>query len=376
MLNYIKYYLVALLSLWLIPSFFLGGYWLWSGFIIPSLVAVLGDALLGDEPSEEEVRYPKLLELPLYWALPILSLVLLSLAWISGSGTTDFLGMGAALNLVLPFDVFEARANNTFFTYLGAVFSAGFMLATYGTNVAHELTHRTHSPWAMIQGRWLFSMSCNADFAIEHVYGHHVNVGTQKDPATARRGENVYAFILRSTLMGHVSAWHLELKRLKNRGYSPWSWRNQMLTGYAMSLCWIALFAWAGGVPGLVLFFGVAIIAKSLLEIVNFMEHYGLSREEGEPVMPHHSWNSNKRMSGILLFSLTRHSAHHENGSVPFWELSAYEHQAPTLPLGYLSTVFVCLVPFLWRRHIEAELRAWEHPDGNELLENGGIADA
>ena len=371
MLNYLQYYLVAFLTLLIVPSIYLGGAWLWLGFVATNLVIILGDALLGNDTNAIEVRYPKLLELPLHFALPILGMVMLSLAWVSGEGSQDLLGIGAFLNSVVPYDVFAARESTTGLHYLGGVLSVGFLVAGFGTNVAHELTHRTHSRLSMITGRWLLSMSCNADFSIEHVYGHHVNVGTERDPATAKRGDNIYAFIVRSSWLGHLSAWELELRRLKNRGYHPASWHNQMLTGYAMSLCWLGLFVWAGGWLGAVFFLGQAFMAKSILEIVNFMEHYGMSRKEGERVMPHHSWNSNKRMSGMILFSLTRHSAHHENGALPFWELEAYAEDAPTLPWGYLSTIFICLVPPLWRWHIDASLRKWEAQYGGDLVTHG-----
>lgn len=376
MFTYIQYYLIAVLALFAIPAIYMGGHWLWSGFILMNAVIILGDALLGEDTSERSVRYPKILEIPLHLALPILTCILVSFAWASGQGTADFLGIGKFLNPYLPMDLIAARANTSGFDYLGGVLSVGFLVAGFGTNVAHELTHRTHSRFSMITGRWLLSMSCNADFSIEHVYGHHVNVGTAIDPATAKRGDNVYSFIMSSTMLSHLSAWNLEARRLKNRGHHIASWHNQMLTGYAMSLCWMLVFALAGGVLGVVLFLGQAFLAKAILEIVNYMEHYGMYRHEGEPVMPHHSWNSNKRMSGMILFSLTRHSAHHENGALPFWELSAYEEDTPTLPMGYLSSIFICLVPFLWRKHIDPGLTQWDDQHGHAVPDSAGLSDA
>ena len=211
----------------------------------------------------------------------------------------------------------------------------------------------------MLEGRWLLSASCNADFAIEHVYGHHVNVGSVGDPATARKGENVYKFAIRSTVFGHISAWKHELKRLRKKAYSPVSLKNRMITGYIMSLLWCAVFYIAGGVFGLMLFLCQATVAKFILEVVNYMEHYGLSRKPGQPVGPEHSWNTNHRMSSMVLFSLTRHSAHHEKPMVKFWKLNPYA-DAPQMPHGYLTSLVICLIPPLWYRTINPVLNKWE----------------
>ena len=125
-------------------------------------------------------------------ALPLVALLLLSFAWASGSGTQDFLDIGQLLTGLFSYDFFAARNGSVWFDYVGALLGVGFMVAGYGTNVGHELIHRIKDRIAMLEGRWLLSASCNADFAIEHVYGHHVTVGTDADPATARRGENMY----------------------------------------------------------------------------------------------------------------------------------------------------------------------------------------
>ena len=211
----------------------------------------------------------------------------------------------------------------------------------------------------MLEGRWLLSASCNADFAIEHVYGHHVTVGTDKDPATARKGENVYTFAIRSTVFGHISAWRLEGQRLRKKGLSHFSFQNRMFSGYIMSICWCFLFYIAGGVFGIILFLCQAAIAKFILEIVNYMEHYGLFRKSEQPIGPEHSWNTNYRMSSMVLFSLTRHSSHHKKPMVKFWELNPHA-DAPQMPYGYLTTLIICLIPPLWYRTINPNLNKWE----------------
>ncbi len=359
MYHYLKYFLTPTVTVATFAGVFLGGNFMWLGIGIFTLLLIGGDYLLGEDISKPDYKYPALLSLPLLIALPLLTATLAALAWASGAPGTDLLGIGALLERLFAYDFLAARSANTGLGYCGGLLSVAFVIAGYGTNVAHELTHQTQSRWKMILGRWLLSMSCNADFSIEHVYGHHVTVGTREDPATARRGESVYAFSLRSTVLGHLNAWRLELERLRKRGYGVFSRRNRMLTGYLMSLVWIGLFAHAGGMSGVGFFLAQAVVAKFLLEIVNYMEHYGLVRDPSDPVLPRHSWNTNKRMSGITLYTLTRHSAHHERGSLPFWKLDPYP-EAPQMPQGYLTTIVICLIPPLWYRVMSARLDDWD----------------
>ena len=359
MTKYMKYYIVPFLSLSVLIGIFLGGHWMWLGLAVLFVVVIGGDAVLGEDASQPEYSHPWLIELPLHLALPLIIILLLSFAWTTGSVREDFLGIGKLLSGLFSYDFLAARDSNMWSDYVGAVLGVGFVVAGYGTNVGHELTHRIKDRVAMLEGRWLLSASCNADFAIEHVYGHHVTVGTDEDPATARKGENVYAFAIRSTVFGHISAWKHELKRLRKKAYSTVSLKNRMITGYFMSILWCAIFYTAGGAFGLILFLCQAAFAKFILEVVNYMEHYGLSRNEGQPVGPEHSWNTNHRMSSMVLFSLTRHSAHHEKPKVKFWELDAYE-DAPQMPYGYLTTLVICLIPPLWYRIITPGLNKWE----------------
>ena len=216
MTKYMKYYIVPFLSLSVLIGIFLGGHWMWLGLAVLFVVVIGGDAVLGEDASQPEYSHPWLIELPLHLALPLIIILLLSFAWTTGSVREDFLGIGKLLSGLFSYDFLAARDSNMWSDYVGAVLGVGFVVAGYGTNVGHELTHRIKDRVAMLEGRWLLSASCNADFSIEHVYGHHVTVGTDEDPATARKGENVYTFFIRSTVFGHISAWKHELKRLRN----------------------------------------------------------------------------------------------------------------------------------------------------------------
>ena len=108
-----------------------------------------------------------------------------------------------------------------------------------------------------------------------------------------------------------------------------------------------------GGIKGLLIFILCAFIAKCLLEVINYTEHYGLVREPNKPVEIRHSWNSNNILSSILLYNVTRHSAHHQKANLKFWELDAYPN-APSMPYGYLSMLYIAIfLPFVYRKIME-----------------------
>lgn len=357
MAKYLKFYLTPFLVVLITLSLLMSGGWMWSGMIISLILVVGGDSLLKKELSSPQFSHVFWLELPLFLSLPLLTLVLLALAW--NCSQFDFLRIGQVLSLVTGRDWVAARNANSAWNYVGGVLTAGITVAAYGTNSAHELAHQFNKKAYVQVSRWVLSMSANPDFSIEHVFGHHVNVATDQDPASARLGENVYSFFVRSTVMGHLSAWKIERARLKKKRQSVLLWHNQMLTGYAMTLCWIALFGYAGGAFGIFIFFCQAVFAKFLLEVVNYMEHYGLKRKKGQAVRPEHSWNSNHPMSYYILYSLVRHSAHHERAQVRFWKLNPYP-KSPEMPYGYFTTVLLCLLPPFWFASIHPRLEQYQ----------------
>lgn len=357
MTKYIRFLTAYVPLFTTLAGFFLGGAWMWLGFLVSYWFSILGDALFGEDTSTPEFRDGRPLDLMLYFAVPGMIAVLVSFAWTFAAG--DPLGLGAAVTALTGYDALAAKASNGAFAYVGAVMSAGIAFAYIGTNVGHELCHRTWDRLALATGRWLLALSWDAQFAIEHVYGHHTHVCTPKDPATARRGETVYGFVVRSTFGQMASAWEIEARRLGRLTKPVWSPANRIIRGHLMSLALLAACVAIGGPWAGAAFVGAAIYAKLYLEIVNYMEHYGLVRVPGTPVQPHHSWNTNRRISSILLFNLTRHSDHHANAGRPYWQLRPYEG-APRMPFGYLTTIVVTLVPPLWHRIMVPKLRHWD----------------
>ena len=146
---------------------------MWLGFFVLLLLFTVGDAFLSEDIKKPQYKYPFLIEIPLYLALPILISILVVFAWSTGSNDFDLFNISLFLSYFFEYDFIGSRNCNNFIHYLGGVLSVAFTIAGIGTNIGHELTHRTNKKIDVLFGRWMFSMSCNADFSIEHVYGHH-----------------------------------------------------------------------------------------------------------------------------------------------------------------------------------------------------------
>ncbi|MEL6123072.1 MAG: alkane 1-monooxygenase, partial [Bacteroidota bacterium] len=189
-------------------------------------------------------------------------------------------------------------------------------------------------------------------FNIEHNRGHHKWVSTPHDPASSRYGESVYRFWLRTVSGSFISACRIERDDAKRHGYAVWSLKNKMVLFIIIQLGYLlfvgVVFGWAI-VP---LAIGMAVAGFTLLEVVNYIEHYGLTRQKlasgrYEPVQPHHSWNSDHYFGRILLYELTRHSDHHYKSSRKYQVLRHLD-ESPQMPLGYPASMLMSLLPPLW----------------------------
>ncbi|MCO4743291.1 MAG: alkane 1-monooxygenase [Proteobacteria bacterium] len=235
--------------------------------------------------------------------------------------------------------------------WAGVLLSTALMTGGGGINVAHELMHRTDKR-DRAMAEWLMTMTSYTHFCVEHVLGHHRNVATFEDPATSRRGETVYAFIPRVIAGTIRSAWALEGERTKRRGIPWWSLRNRRLR-YALDLVAVAVaIGLVFGPLALAFFWAQGVLAFTLLEVINYVEHYGLLRAKlangkYERVRPEHSWNANFQVSNGWLFNLQRHADHHANASRPYYHLRALQ-EGPQLPFGYPIAILLALVPPAW----------------------------
>lgn len=239
----------------------------------------------------------------------------------------------------------------TWMEIFGRISAMGLICGVFGINVAHELGHRSSSlaKWCSLT---LLLSSLYMHFRIEHNRGHHKKVATLDDPATARFGEGIYRFWLRSIVMSYVSAWSIQLSELK-RSNSPFlSLKNEMLCyQVAHLLLLLVVYSWGSWV--LVGYFAsAALLGILLLETVNYIEHYGMLRERKgefryENVLPAHSWNSDHVMGRLMLFELTRHSDHHHNSKKKYQSLDS-RSDAPAMPTGYPGMMVIALIPPLW----------------------------
>jgi alkane 1-monooxygenase len=355
--HYLKFTLFYLLSILTVIAILLGSDWIWITYLVSSVFIIFGDTYFGDDLSIPDYKQSGPLTVQLWLALPLLTLLMFVSIW--SVSPSDTFGFGVWLNTIVDYDFVEAKQNTVLWQHAIAVFYVGLMIAMMGTVTAHELVHRTWDRTSMIIGRWLLAFSFDSNFSIEHVYGHHLNVATTNDPATAPRGRNVYQHIVKSTVEGNLSAWRIEAKRLKRRKMPIYSIRNTFIRGLLMSLTLLIFTFLIADWAGLTFFILAGCWGKALLEITNYMEHYGLVRNNKSPVAPRHSWNTNKKITSWSMFNLSRHSHHHAQGHVPFHKLKPYP-EAPMMLNGYLATLSVTLIPPLWFKLMQPKLEEWD----------------
>jgi alkane 1-monooxygenase len=328
-----------------------GVFW-WTGPFFMYVVTPLIDALRGEDaasPPEaalaalEADRYYRWLVF-LYVPLQYAALVA-ACAWWAGGALSWMESLGLALTI-------------------GGV--GGIAI-----NTAHELGHKRGRA-----ERWLskvaLAQTFYGHFYVEHNRGHHVQVATPEDPSSARLGESFWAFLPRTVCGGLASAWSLEAKRLRRLGRGTWSVHNDVLNAWAMSVALFAVLVGAFGAAVVPWLAFQALFGLSLLEVVNYIEHYGLLRQKTpggryERCRPEHSWNSNHIASNVLLYHLQRHSDHH---AWPTRRYQALRHHdaAPQLPAGYPGMILLAYVPPLWRRVMDPKVLA--HYGGDASLAN------
>ena len=249
---------------------------------------------------------------------------------------------------LLAFFLYRVNQTTDTITLVGYIFSFGLMCGVLGINVAHELGHRAKKS-EQNMAKALLLTSLYLHFFIEHNRGHHKNVSTQEDPATSRYNEPIYLFWPRSIIFGFISAWQLEAKRLKAKSISAFSLKNEMLQFQLIQATTLVVIGFTLGILPLIAFLGSALFGILLLETVNYIEHYGLSRQlqpSGlyERVKSTHSWNSNHILGRMMLFELSRHSDHHYIASRKY-QILRHHDESPQMPTGYPGMMLLSLVP-------------------------------
>ena len=324
-------YLVVPIVIWI--SLVVGGWWSYFAVafafgLIPVLEVLLPENAKNLSDTEEEIaKKDKAYDIMLYLTYPIQYFTLVY-----------FLYRVSFTHVEL-------------YERIGMILAFGISCGILGINAAHELGHRI-GKWERFMAKQLLLSAQYMHFYIEHNRGHHKNVSTDEDPASARYGEWLYFFWARSVIFSYVGAWKLEADRMRKMGKSVFHYENEMLQflcfQMALNLAVLLVTGWIG----LACYLSAAFLGILLLETVNYIEHYGLRRKKQgadyyEKVMPHHSWNSDHILGRLMLFELTRHSDHHYMASRKFQVLRHFEN-SPQMPAGYPAMMVLAFVPPLW----------------------------
>lgn len=338
---WISYLLIPLL--WF--SALVGGWWIllvplstWWAFAV--LDRLTGLNLENADPDTSEDQLSWYILLTKYWA-PAQFITLYGLIWYTTH--TDHLST---------------------IEKIGLFFGMGVISGTIGINYSHELMHQKGKIERWL-GDILLAMVLYSHFRSEHLLVHHRYVGTPRDPVTARYNEGFHRFYPRVLRQSLVSAFNAERNKLARKDL-PWSdFTNPFWRYWALQVAILLLAALIGGWAGLALFLVQAGTAIWQLELVNYVEHYGLTRKylgdgKYEHVRPRHSWNASQKASNWLLINLQRHSDHHFKPSRRFPLLQHHaEEAAPQLPYGYPVMTVAAMIPPLWRRVMNPRVRAW-----------------
>lgn len=320
--------------------------------LLPALDLFFGPD--GSNPPDEVMDYlenDKYYRYCVYAYIPFQYASLIFACYLLTAHDLSWLGIDGGLSLI---------------SKIGLTLSVG-VVGGVGINTAHELGHKKES-----LERWLskitLAQTFYGHFYIEHNRGHHARVATPEDPASSRYGEPFWAFLPRSVWGALTSSWEIEATRLRRRNERVWSIHNDVLNAWLMSVVLfgvlVAVFGWAV-LPFLII---QAVYGFSLLETVNYLEHYGLLRAKAaggkryvRPT-PEHSWNSDHIVTNIFLYHLQRHSDHHANPTRRYQTLRSMDG-APNLPSGYASMIGLAYFPPLWRKVMDH--RVLDHFDGD-----------
>lgn len=234
--------------------------------------------------------------------------------------------------------------------YVGLTLTVGAVNGV-AINTGHELSHK-HDATDRFFSMLALAPTGYTHFAVEHPFGHHKRVATPEDPASSRMGETFWQFLPRTVIGGFKSAYEIEKRRLERKGKSFWCLENELLQGWAMSAGLFGALTVFGGPRAVPFLVGQAAYGASLLEVINYIEHYGLQRQKDakgryERTRPEHSWNSNEIVSNLFLYQLQRHSDHHAHPTRSFQALRHFDN-TPQLPGGYASLLLPAYFPSWW----------------------------
>lgn len=315
---------------------------LWLFVLLWYFVFPLADVVMGEDTSNPpDFAIPKLESDPYYRMITLFHVPLVVMVFV-------FLGW------------FVTNFELSWWGYFASAILAGY-IGGHGINIGHELGHKRHKldKW---MAKIVLAPAAYGHFFIEHNRGHHKHVATPEDPASAKMGESIYRFALRELPGGLSRAYYVEKERMKNKGKSAWSIKNEFIQTMSMTFAfYLSMLLWLGleVLPFLLI---AALWSIWQLTSANYVEHYGLKRKvlpsgRYERPQPHHSWNSNHVFSNWALFHLQRHSDHHANATRSYQSLRHFDH-LPSLPNGYFGMFLIAYIPWLWFRVMDKRLVA------------------
>jgi len=336
----LKYFGVFIVSSTVIISFISRGIWTYLPIIFSFVLIPFIELLFKPDPANSSAKKKEQLKKDPFFNLLLYSIVLVQVGFL-----VAFL---FAIQEALPL-----------LDLIGRITAFGIMCGIFGINVGHELGHKKKR-WQQFLGEILLLTSLETHFLPYHNSGHHYNVATPKDPATARKNESVFTFWFRSQIGSYFQAWQLEGKKLNKKGKSYFSTANRMLfyTIFQVLLLCTIYFFFDGST--VFLFICAALFGIAMLETVNYIEHYGLLRKKNdkgryERVQPHHSWNSDHQIGRSILFELSRHSDHHYKANKSYQLLDSMPN-SPQMITGYPGMMILALCPPLWFKVMNKKL--------------------
>jgi len=337
-MGYLRYYLGNVFTLLGVVGFALGGSWVWLGAATFPLLVALDLSFIRPDFSERNLRHPRLADVPLYLHLP-LQVALMALA-------------ARRIGLIVAADVFSPGQ------LAGCVLGAAWLGTLPNGPAAHELFHR-RGPLPRLVAHLMTVAVGDPVRRLAHLRGHHVQFGEGADPDTARRGETLYAFVLRAGIFSSVYGYRSERHRLALAGRWLFSWRGDPARSVALVLAALAGLYALGGWAAAGLMALAFILSRLLLEGFNYFQHYGLVRVPGSRHATRHTWSHLSPVVRAVSFEITNHAHHHMDQGVPFHRLHP-DPQAPQMP-SIVLCFLAALVPPVWFRFIAMpRLRQWD----------------
>ena len=359
----IRYWMAPLLILVTFFSVLIGGPFVWTGVVLFGVGIILDTLTMPFHPAGAGVDehgdtygIPALQNAVMYLMLPVFVFLQIGLAWRVYQYTT-----GVPIEAGTLFGFLPVTMGITGWELVGAAISTG-IFAGIGIIYGHELSHT--KGFSFIISRLIMGLSGSSHFCYAHVYNHHLELAHQDDPATSPRGRSIYKHFWLSHMGQSKFLYRMEAIRLEKLGKPFISFENRWIRGYFMSLPTIVLFTWAGGIYGVAAMFLVWTISNFELEALNYMEHYGLIREKGQPIDYRLSWDNSNAFTSWFFIEIEPQSDHHDRGETHFWELD--DVGAPDGRWGYFTEFVVALIPPLYHTVMKRKLATWDRDFATE----------